>query len=96
AGEAAARRVIEHWCASVGRVAAGVADVFGPEVLVLGSLAERLAADAFALTEEAFLRHVHPDLRTTCRLCLPQLGNRLQDCSALAAGMQCLADVASR
>ena len=85
AGDADARAVIDGWADAVGRVAAAVADTFFPDVILLGSLARRLGPGVLDRLRAAFEAEALPAAAARCRLDLPALGTRLQDCSALAA-----------
>ena len=85
AGDADARAIIDGWADAVGRVAAGVGDTFFPDVILLGSLACRLGPGVLDRLRSAFAAEALPATAARCRLELPALGDRLQDCSALAA-----------
>ncbi|MEQ9461816.1 MAG: ROK family protein [Phycisphaeraceae bacterium] len=84
-GDADARSIIDVWSDSVARVAASIADTLFCDVIILGSLARYLGPEVFQAIHEAYLAQVHPHARDSCRLCVTELGNRLQDSSALAA-----------
>ena len=71
----------------MGRVAAGLADMLFPEVIVLGSLARYLGPEFEQVIHDTFEVEAHPHALERCRLCRSVLAERLQDCSALAAAL---------
>ena len=95
AGDGDARAVIDGWADAVGRVAAAVCDTFFSDVILLGSLARRLGPRVLDRLRSAFAAEALPAAAARCRLELPALGDRLQDCSALAAATRAVDGAAS-
>ena len=86
-GNRAARAVIALNARAVGDACAGLADTLGPDVIVLGSLAQHLGAGWVRQVRAQFGREVLPATRRICRIQPAQLGKRLQDCSALVVAV---------
>ena len=84
-GDTDARVVLDGWARAVGQVAAALADTLFPEVIVLGSLARYLGPGIEQTVRTVFAEEAHPHAVQRCRLSQAALGERLQDCSALAA-----------
>ena len=87
-GDADAQAVVALNAEAVGDACALVGDVFVPEVIVLGSLARYLGETWVKAVERRFLAEVLPVVRANCRIRPPLLGERLQDCSAIAAAVR--------
>lgn len=87
-GDPDAREVLFTNARAVGDACAMVADVFVPDVIVLGSLSLYLGEDWLRCVEARFRRQALPEYAENCRVVPPGLGNRLQDCSALAVAAQ--------
>ena len=87
AGDDDARQVLLASAAATGRVAAAVADSLFPDAIVLGSLARHLPTWWLDKVRETFAAEALPDAQQLCRLEPAVLGDRLQDCSALAAAL---------
>jgi len=85
AGDADAAAVIARNAAAVGQVAAVLADVLYPDAILLGSLARYLGSEWVAAVRATFTAEAMPDAARLCRIQSAALGERLQDCSALAA-----------
>ncbi len=68
-----------------GRSAALLGDLLTPQAIVLGSLATRLGDAWLDEVRTAFAAEVLPAVAAACRIVPAGLGERLQDCAALAA-----------
>ncbi len=84
-GDADAIAVLLGWADAVGTVAANVADALLPDAIVLGPLATRMGSFIYDRLRSTFEREALPATLALCRLTPAGLGERLQDCSALAA-----------
>jgi glucokinase len=87
-GDPDAIEVIEINATSVGEVCALAADLFHPERIVLGSLAQFLGEPWLERVRETFLREALPSAGTLCAITASTLGRRVQDLSALAAALR--------
>lgn len=87
AGDADANLVVNLNASAVGDVAALLADTLQLDCILLGSLARYLGDPWVDLVRLRFREQVLPALRSTCHITPCGLGDRLQDCSALAAAM---------
>ena len=87
-GDAEARDVLRINARAVGHGAAVLADVFFPEVILLGSLARYLDKNWLRQVRQAFAEEALPDAVKLCRLRPAGLGARLGDLSSLAAALQ--------
>jgi len=92
-GDADACAIIALNAEAVGDACAFVGDVFVPEVIVLGSLSRYLGEPWIDAVKARFLEEVLPAATEVCEICAPLLGNRLQDCSAIAAAVRAGGDV---
>jgi len=86
-GDPEACEIVAINATAVGHTCALLADLFFPEMIVLGSLASYLGDPWLAKVHEAFDSEALPDAVKSCQICPAGLGRRLQDCSALAAAM---------
>jgi glucokinase len=86
-GDADAQEIIAINARAVGETCALLADLFFPEIIVLGSLASHLGEPWLAQVRAAFSAEALPTAFKACQLVPAGLGRRLQDCSALAAAM---------
>jgi glucokinase len=80
-----AAQVIELNARATGEVCANLADFLHPDAILLGSLAKHLGEKWIALVLEKFCSEALPD--TLTRIEPAGLGDRLQDCSALAVAV---------
>jgi glucokinase len=83
-GDADALEVLFVNACAVGDACALVADLLVPQVIVLGSLSLYLGNSWFQQVQDRFHEQALPAHAEGCRLTPPGLGERLQDCSALA------------
>ena len=88
-GDADAGEVLAINATAVGDACALVADLLAPNVIVLGSLAQYLGGPWIEQVRTRFREQALASVYEGCALVSPGLGNRLQDCSALAAAMLC-------
>lgn len=72
---------------AVGEVAALLADALGLDLVLLGSLARYLGESWLARVRRSFELRVLPFIGAHCHIAPSGLGERLQDCSALAAAL---------
>ncbi|MCE0524229.1 MAG: ROK family protein [Methylacidiphilales bacterium] len=86
-GDADAGEIIRLNAAAVGEVCALLTDTLGLDRILLGSLARYLGRPWLDEVRRSFERHVLPALGESCRIEAAGLGDRLQDCSALAAAL---------
>jgi len=86
-GDADAVEVVAINAVAVGQTCALLADLFFPEMIVLGSLANYLGEPWLAKLHAAFEAEALPAAVNSCRIVPAGLGKKLQDCSALAAAM---------
>jgi len=86
-GDAQAGEIIRLNAIAVGEVCALLTDTLGLDRILLGSLARYLGAPWLAMVRESFEEHVLPAMGRQCRIEAAGLGDRLQDCSALAAAV---------
>lgn len=87
AGDADAQVVLALNAERVGQVCALLADLLYPERILLGSLARYLGEPWLDQVRVAFAARAHPDARRLVAIGAAGLGERLQDCSALAAAI---------
>ena len=85
AGDADALAVLDLHAERTGRAAAILGDLLVPEAVVLGSLARRLGDRWLGRVRASFEAEVLPAVAERCRVVPAALGERLQDCAALAA-----------
>jgi glucokinase len=86
-GDKDAREIIALSAHATGQVCANVADMFAPEVIVLGSLARHLGEPWLAQVRARFREEALPAVQKLCSLRPATLGTRLQDCSTLAVAL---------
>ncbi|MFA9477952.1 ROK family protein [Phycisphaerales bacterium AB-hyl4] len=84
AGDEAACSIVNMTSEATGAACALLADLLHLDVILLGSLARYLGQAWVERVRAAFLAEAHPLARENCRIDAAGLGNRLQDCSALA------------
>jgi len=84
AGDREAQAVLDESARRTGQLCAILADLFAPQAIILGSLARYLGPAWQAKVEEGFRSEALPANSARTRLCLPGLGERLQDLSAIA------------
>ncbi|MBV8782383.1 MAG: ROK family protein [Phycisphaerae bacterium] len=72
---------------AVGDVCAMLGDLLRPDVIVLGSSARYFGDDWLRQVRARFTEQVLPDTNADCQIVPAALGDRLQDCSALAVAM---------
>ena len=85
-GLAVVHRVAEY----LGKGLGVLADLFNPEVIVIGSMAVRLGEVLLAPAREAMRREALQGAYDACRVVPAQLGERLGDVAALCAALQAL------
>ncbi|MCG3179093.1 MAG: Glucokinase [Phycisphaerae bacterium] len=85
AGDAEATAVLAEAARRTGQAAAMLADIFAPQVIVLGSLAARFGPQWVQQVREAMEREALPARAATTRIATAGLGDRLQDLSPIAA-----------
>ena len=85
-GDTEAASILEWNARSVGQVAANLADLLFPEVILLGSMARHLGAGWVGTVRAKFLEEAHPHARN-CKIEPASLGERLQDLSALVVAL---------
>jgi glucokinase len=86
-GDLDAREIVAINATAVGHTCAFLADLFFPQMIVLGSLASYLGEPWLAKVHESFEAEALADAVKSCQILPAGLGRRLQDCSALAAAM---------
>jgi glucokinase len=86
-GDAGAGEIIRFNAVAVGEVCALLTDTLGLDRILLGSLARYLGRPWLEEARRSFERHVLPAMGRQCRIEAAGLGDRLQDCSALAAAV---------
>ncbi len=86
-GDAAAAAAIKVNAMAVGDVCAMLGDLLRPDLIVLGSLAGYLGSDWVAMVRDRFVAEVLPETSAFCRITGSSLGNRLQECAALAVAV---------
>ena len=86
-GDAEAGEIIRLNAVAVGEVCALLTDTLGLDRILLGSLARYLGRPWLEKVQQSFERHVLPAMGRQCRIEPAGLGDRLQDCSALAAAV---------
>ena len=85
-GDKEAGAVLACNARSVGQVAANLADLLFPEVILLGSLARHFGEPWVETVRARFLEEAHPHARN-CRFEPASLADRLQDLSALGVAL---------
>ena len=85
-GDAEAASILAWNARSVGQVAANLADLLFPEVILLGSMARHLGDSWVGTVRAKFLEEAHPHARN-CKIEPASLGERLQDLSALVVAL---------
>ncbi len=85
-GLAVVHRVAEY----LGKGLGVLADLFNPEVIVIGSMAVRLGEVLLAPAREVMRREALQGAYDACRVVPAQLGERLGDVAALCAALQAL------
>lgn len=83
-GNAKAREVLFASARGMGRTCALLGDLFSPEVIIIGSLARYLPAFWMDRVRDEFMLEVLPQNGAHTRIAPPELGDRLQDLSAIA------------
>jgi glucokinase len=86
-GDAEAAEIIRLNAIAVGEVCAMLADTLGLDRILLGSLARFLGEPWLKEVQRSFEKHVLPAMGRQCRIEAAGLGDRLQDCSAIAAAV---------
>lgn len=86
-GDADAREILRISADAVGEVAALLADTLGLDRILIGSLARYLGEPWLEGVRRGFESRVLPVIGQSCRIAASGLGERLQDCSALAAAL---------
>ncbi len=86
-GDADARDVLGYNARVVGDACALLADLLVVERIVLGSAAMYLGAGWVADVGSRFRSQVLPSVAAACHVVPASLGERLQDCSGIAAGL---------
>ncbi len=86
-GDPDAIEVVRINARAVGEVAAMLADALGLDMVILGSLARYLGQSWVDEVRRSFRSEVLPSVAKVCRVEPAFLGDRLQDCSALAAAL---------
>lgn len=86
-GDEEARQILIMNAQAVGSVCARLADLFRPDSIILGSLARYLGEEWLNWVREPFLTESLPNTAAGIKLTQSGLGDRLQDCSALAAAL---------
>jgi len=86
-GDPDARTILALNAASVGEAAAILADATGLDRILIGSLARYLGEPWLAEVRRCFEGHALPFIAQHCRIERAGLGERLQDCSTLAASL---------
>jgi glucokinase len=86
-GDADAQQVIAANARAVGDLCALLGDLLRPDRIVLGSLAKYLGESWIQSVRERFEMESLPDTARICRIVPAGLGDRLQDCSALAVAI---------
>jgi glucokinase len=72
---------------AVGDLCALLGDLFRPDAIILGSLAKYLGTPWLEAVRRLFGEETLPDTANICRIAPSGLGDRLQDCSALAVAV---------
>jgi glucokinase len=86
-GDSLAREVIAINVRAVGDLCAWLGDFLRPDVIILGSLARYLGTEWVEAVRQRFVAETFAATSRHCRLAAPGLGERLQDCSALAVAI---------
>jgi glucokinase len=86
-GDADAAEIIRLNAVATGEVCALLTDTLGLDRILLGSLARYLGRTWLQDVQHSFDLHVLPAMGRQCRIEAAGLGDRLQDCSALAAAI---------
>ena len=86
-GDAEAQEIIFINAFAVGEIAALLADAVGLDCILLGSLARYLGVTWLDAVRRSFAANALPSNSNCCRIEPAGLGERLQDCSALAAAL---------
>ncbi len=85
-GDRDAMEVVRQNALAVGSACALVGDLLVPDVITLGSLARYFGQPWLNVVIERFRAEALDDVVQHCEVCPAALGDRLQDCSALAVG----------
>jgi glucokinase len=83
-GDLGATEVVMINATAVGDACATLGDLLRPDVILLGSLARYLGGRWVNAVRKRFVIETLPDTSSACRIAPAGLGERLQDCSALA------------
>ena len=86
-GDVGAREIVRLSADAVGEVAAILADTLGLDRVLIGSLARYLGEPWLRQVRAGFSTRVLPVIGDHCRIEAAGLGDRLQDCSALAGAL---------
>jgi glucokinase len=86
-GDPDATEVVTTNATAVGDACATLGDLLRPDVILLGSLARYLGGQWVDAVRGRFTTESLPDTSSACRIVPAGLGERLQDCSALAAAL---------
>ena len=87
AGVAEAIEVVRFNAHAVGDVCATLGDLLRPDVILLGSSARYFGPKWITDVRDRFAAEVLPETAAQCRIDAAGLGDRLQDCSALAVAV---------
>jgi glucokinase len=87
-GDEDARKIISMNARAVGDLCALLGDLLRPDMIVLGSLAKYLGTPWIEAVRRQFETESLPDTADNCRITPAGLGDRLQDCSALAVAIE--------
>jgi glucokinase len=87
-GDEDAAEVLAISARAVGDVCAGLADLLYPEVIVLGSQARYFGPGWLEQVRDRFREEAYPAAAELCRVVPSELGDRLQDLSALVAAIE--------
>lgn len=87
-GDGQAADILAINAAAVGEVCANLADMLCPDRIVLGSLARHLGEPWLKQVQLRFSEEALESAQKACQVVPAGLGERLQDCSALAAAME--------
>jgi predicted NBD/HSP70 family sugar kinase len=85
-GDPQASAIVELNATAVGEICANIADFLRPDVILLGSLAIHLGPQWVQIVRKRCDEEVLAD--TNCSIEPAGLGQRLQDCSALAVASE--------
>jgi glucokinase len=87
AGDVDAKWIVDTNADAVGDACAWIADLLYPDRILLGSLARYLGEPWLERVRTRFTAEAYPDAARLVQVLPATLGDRLQDCAALAAAM---------